>query len=38
MHDLLKSQNFETISKDEILKDLEETLKKLDIDFRQLAQ
>lgn len=33
MHDLIKKQNFDAISKEELTSDLEETLKKLKEDF-----
>ncbi len=36
MHDLIKSQNFAAIPKDELVKDLEAELKKLGEDFRIL--
>lgn len=36
MHDLIKSQNFAAIPKDEMVKDLEDELKKLDENFREL--
>ncbi len=38
MHDLAKDQNFNDISKEELLSDLTETLKNLDKDLRELAQ
>ena len=36
MCELLSTENFETFSKDEILKDLENDLDKLKINFQQL--
>ncbi len=38
MHDLAKDQNFSVISKEELLKDLEETLRGLEQDLKNLAQ
>lgn len=38
MHDLAKSQSFEVIGKDELIKDLEEGLKKLEKDMKELIQ
>jgi hypothetical protein len=38
MHDIAKDQNFEVISREEILADLEETLTKLNSDLRALLQ
>lgn len=38
MHDLAKDKNFSVISKDEVLSDLDETLKKLEKDFKNLLQ
>jgi hypothetical protein len=38
MHDLAKDQNFSAISKDELKSDLDETLKKLEEDFKTLLQ
>ena len=38
MHDLAKDKNFETISKDELKNDLNESLNKLKDDFDQLLQ
>lgn len=38
MHDLAKSQNFAVIGKEELKKDLDETLKKLEKDFEELIQ
>jgi hypothetical protein len=38
MHDLLKEQNFEHISKDELLIDLKENLTQLEKNFSFLAQ
>jgi hypothetical protein len=38
MHDLAKDQNFSVISKEELLKDLDETLKGLEQDLKKLAQ
>jgi hypothetical protein len=38
MHDLVRDQNFKTISKEEIKSDLSDTLKKLDQDFNNLLQ
>jgi hypothetical protein len=38
MHDLAKDQNFSDIPKDELKKDLQETLKKLAADFQELLQ
>lgn len=36
MHDLIRSQNFSVIPKDEMVKDLEEEIKKLEGNFRIL--
>lgn len=36
MHDLIKDRNFAAIPKEEIVKDLEDELKKLDENFRKL--
>ena len=36
MHDLIKSQNFSVIPKDEMEKDLESEIKKLEENFRIL--
>lgn len=36
MHDLVKDQNYAAIPKDELVKDLEDELKKLDENFRIL--
>ena len=38
MHDLIKDQNFEAISKEEMKSDLDETLKKLEKDFKDFLQ
>lgn len=38
MHDLAKDQNFAVISKEELLKDLDETLKGLEQDLKNLVQ
>lgn len=38
MHDLAKDQNFSVISKEELLNDLEETLKGLEKDLKNLVQ
>lgn len=38
MHDLAKEQNFAVIKKEELLNDLDETLKKLEVDFKKLIQ
>jgi hypothetical protein len=38
MHDLAKDQNFSVISKEELLLDLDETLKSLEKDLKELAQ
>lgn len=38
MHDLAKDQNFEVISKEELTKDLEDGLKKLEKDFKAFIQ
>lgn len=38
MHDLARDQNFEVISKEELLKDLDEGLKKLEQDFKEFIQ
>jgi hypothetical protein len=38
MHDLVKENNFEMISKEELTKDLEETLKELKENFALLIQ
>lgn len=38
MHDLAKDQNYSVISKEEVLSDLDETLKKLDQDMKTLIQ
>lgn len=38
MHDLAQDQNFEVIKKEELLSDLDETLKKLEKDFKSLIQ
>lgn len=38
MHDLAKDQNFSVITKDEIKSDLDETLKKLEQEFKSLIQ
>lgn len=38
MHDLAKDQNFTVIKKDEVLSDLDETLKKLEVDLKKLIQ
>ncbi len=36
MHDLIKAQNFSAIPKDELVKDLDDELKKLREDFAKL--
>lgn len=36
MHDLAKDQNFSMIPKAEMLEDLQDTLQKLDKDFKEL--
>ncbi len=36
MHDLIKSQNYAAIPKDELINDLDEELKKLREDFAKL--
>ena len=38
MHDLAKDQNFNVIGKEEILQDLEVTLKNLEKDLKALIQ
>ena len=38
MHDLVKDQNFREISRAEIVSDLDETLKKLALDFEAFLQ
>lgn len=38
MHDLARDQNFSDISKEELLSDLDETLKSLEKDLKALAQ
>ena len=38
MHDLVKDENYAAISKEEITQDLDETLKKLEADFKALLQ
>jgi predicted transcriptional regulator len=38
MHELVKDQHFQTISKEEIKKDLKETLEKLAEHFESLIQ
>lgn len=38
MHDLAKENNFEMISKEELVKDLDETLKELKENFALLIQ
>lgn len=38
MHDLAKEENYQVISKEELLTDLEEGLKKLEKDFKALVQ
>jgi hypothetical protein len=38
MHDLAKDQNFSVIKKEELISDLDETLKKLEKDLRTLIQ
>lgn len=38
MHDLVKGEKYETISKEEIISDLKETLEKLKTDFDRLLQ
>ncbi len=36
MHDLIKDRNYAAIPKDELVKDLEDELKKLDENFKKL--
>jgi hypothetical protein len=36
MHDLIKSQNFSVVSRDEIVKDLNDEIKKLEENFKKL--
>lgn len=36
MHDLIKSQNYSVIPKDEMIRDLESEIKKLEANFRIL--
>lgn len=38
MHDLVKGEKYESISKEEIISDLKETLEKLKTDFDRLLQ
>lgn len=38
MHDLAKEQNFSVIKKEELLSDLDETLKKIESDMKALIQ
>lgn len=38
MHDLVKEENYTSISKEELTQDLDETLKKLEADFKTLLQ
>lgn len=38
MHDLVKEENFTAISKEEMTQDLDETLKKLEADFKAFLQ
>lgn len=38
MHDLAKDENYSVISKDELKSDLDEALKKLEKDFKELIQ
>lgn len=38
MHDLARDQNFTVIGKEELLSDLDETLKKLESDMKALIQ
>jgi hypothetical protein len=38
MHDLAKDKNFTVIKKEELVSDLDETLKKLEKDFKALLQ
>jgi hypothetical protein len=38
MHDLAKDQNFSVIKKDELLFDLDESLKELEADLKALVQ
>lgn len=38
MHDIAKEQNFSVIKKEELLVDLETTLKKLEQDLKNLIQ
>lgn len=36
MHDLIKSQNFSVVSRDEIVSDLNDEIKKLEENFQKL--
>lgn len=36
MHDLIRSKNYSVIPKDEMMKDLEEEMKKLEANFKTL--
>jgi hypothetical protein len=38
MHNIAKDQNFKDISKDEMSKDLDETIRKLEKDFKEFLQ
>lgn len=38
MHDLARDQNFQVISKEELIQDLEDGLKKLEADLKNLIQ
>jgi hypothetical protein len=38
MHDLIRNNNYEQISKEEILSDLEENLSQLKLKFEKLSQ
>lgn len=38
MHDLVKDENFQSISKEEIKNDLDETLQNLIKDFKEFVQ
>ena len=38
MHDIAKNQNFSLIKKEEVIIDLEETLKNIERDLKELIQ
>jgi hypothetical protein len=38
MHDLVREESYSVITKDELKSDLDETLKKLEADFKTLIQ